>query len=724
MSLRFAAGWRRWVLVCACLPTLVSGGCIAPQALPIAAPTAQSIPGAITGSVSGSDSGAPAPTQAAEPAADTPFLSTAEQIAQTIVPERDLTALAQRLNPELVVPTGAAAARPIAQVGDHADFWVLNSDTAEVHQIAAELVYQNDRVSAWVQAGQTLDSDLIRRAADDFVSQTWPAETSVFGHEATPGIDGDPHIHMLFTTGMGGSVIGYFLSNDTVSRAVLPTSNEREMFYINSDYAASGVGQQGLDPLLAHEFQHMIHYAHDRNEATWVNEGMSEVAKDIAGYQGADGGYLWFNSSSDTQLNAWGDGAGENMAHYAAAYLFLSYLAQRLGDDVLSQIVNEPADGIEGIENALAHMGAPDFDSFFADWIVALAADSAAGPATEAIWHIDAADVDWPSSRHTVTALVEAGGAEVVHNYAADFLLMDPALITGTLSFDGATETTVSKAGAASGELAWWGNRADMSDTRLTRSVDLSAVSAGQPVTMTASLWWDIEENFDFAYLMASRDGTDWDILPGTRTREPGDNANQLGPAYTGISQPAPEATGPEVTGPEVTEPEITEPEATGPALAPDPGWGADPAWVTDTFDLSAYAGGPVFVRFEYVTDDAVTRPGIHVDDVRIPAIGYADDFESGAPRWESEGWVSEGWLLTDGRLDQRWLLQVIEIAADGKVTVRRPEVDAQGHAEIDLAARDPSTTTWLAISGMTAGTTELAPYRITLSNSTVPSGD
>ena len=62
-------------------------------------------------------------------------------------------------------------------------------------------------------------------------------------------------------------------------------------------------------------------------------------------------------------------------------------------------------------------------------------------------------------------------------------------------------------------------------------------------------------------------------------------------------------------------------------------------------------------MRFEYVTDDAVNRPGWLLDDLRIPAIGLADDFEQG-----STGWQSEGFLLGDGRLAQEWLVQVVEL--------------------------------------------------------------
>ena len=43
------------------------------------------------------------------------------------------------------------------------------------------------------------------------------------------------------------------------------------------------------------------------------------------------------------------------------------------------------------------------------------------------------------------------------------------------------------------------------------------------------------------------------------------------------------------------------------------------------------------------VTDDAVNKPGLLIDNLRIPEINWQDDGESG-----ENGWTSEGWILTD----------------------------------------------------------------------------
>ncbi len=108
------------------------------------------------------------------------------------------------------------------------------------------------------------------------------------------------------------------------------------------------------------------------------------------------------------------------------------------------------------------------------------------------------------------------------------------------------------------------------------------------------------------------------------------------------------------------------------------------------------------------MTDDAVNASGWFIDEVSIPALGYHADFES-----DAEGWASEGWLLTDNRLDQRWLLQVLTLDQNLLSRVERVPVDADGRARIDIARLGNSRTAVLAISALAPVTTEPAEYTI-----------
>jgi hypothetical protein len=253
-----------------------------------------------------------------------------------------------------------------------------------------------------------------------------------------------------------------------------------------------------------------------------------------------------------------------------------------------------------------------------------------------------------------------------VHQYAADYYTF-PAEETLTITFDGDAITHLAATNAHSGDWAWWSNRVDESDTRLTFPVDLTETDAA---TLHFFTWYDIEDLWDYAYIEVSEDdGETWTILETDRTTNENPNGNAYGPGYTGKSN----------------------------------GLSAD--WVEEQVDLSDYAGENIQVRFEYVTDAAVTQPGMFIDSVSIPEIDYYQDFENGPGDWQSEGW-----LLTDNLLQQHWMVQVIEPVGND-VRVHRIPIDANGHGELTLTGIDTNKDLVLAVSAMAPVTVETASY-------------
>jgi len=228
-----------------------------------------------------------------------------------------------------------------------------------------------------------------------------------------------------------------------------------------------------------------------------------------------------------------------------------------------------------------------------------------------------------------------------------------------------------------SGRYQWWSNYGDESDMTLTRSFDLSGLES---VTLEAWLWFDIEEGWDYAYVEVSTDGgQSWHILPGEHTTDYNPNGNALGLGYTGRS-----------------------------------GGGQEPFWVQERMDLSPYTGQEILLRFEYVTDDAVNHPGLCVDDIAIPELGYLDDVE------EDAGWESDGFVRTDNRLEQRFLVQIIELTDSPQV--RRMPLDAAQSGEILVQGLGQSMEkAVMAVSGLTPVTMETAVYTYTVQS---PPGD
>jgi hypothetical protein len=607
-------------------------------------------------------------------------MPTARQLEAVTVPIRDLHDLALRLQPELDgIPAVVDNLPPVYTPGDEDAFWVLDTGRNATVAISATLVYSTPVVYVWIESGQPSNQDAIIRAIDRFTQVTYPKAVNTFGSERYPGVDGDPRLHILYNTKMGSGVVGYFSSSDSYSRLANPFSNEREMFYINLDFLNRTQNYAYHDTTLAHEFQHMIHWHQDQGEDLWVNEGLSEYAQEVADFDTGSNFVNAFAAAPDLQLTTWGPDPGANGPHYGSAYLLIAYIAQRFGPEAISALVAEPANGLAGVEAALRGLGFDiTADTLFADWVAANYAQAADALEQEGVYGyrgVEEMPVFAPAATHTQYP-VAAQSAEVF-NYATDYLQL---LGEGDIRFvfDGATTTRLAPTDAPGGARMWWSNRADDANPRLTQRLDLSDVVAGTPVTLSADMWWDIEDDYDYGYLMASRDGEHWEILPGTRTRSESATGNARGPGYTGRS-----------------------------SVHPDRAPGAPPEWVTEQFDLSAYAGAPVWLQFSYVLDDAINTTGWLVDNLRVDCAASC--------QLTLQDWQSEGWLYTDNQLPQRWLVQILEFQDNQLTTVRRIPVDDAGHAEAAIDDLGNGRYAVVAISGLTPSTTLPASYTYTI---------
>ncbi len=607
-------------------------------------------------------------------------LSTLDQYALLEPPQRDLRDIALRLDPDageipLTVPARAY------QIGDQEPFWVRNTSTNRAVEITATLVYSTPVAYVWVENGQEYDQAAIERSIDRFSSVTYPDDVNTFGSEWHPGVDNDPRLHILYNTQMGAGVVGYFSGSDEYVRPAAPFSNQKEMFYINLAALNSTHDFTFHDTTLAHEFQHMIHWYMDRGEDLWVNEGLSEYAQDVAEFGGSTMFVTGFAADPDLQLTTWRPVGGNNGPHYGSAYLFMVYLAQRFGRAAITDLVAAPANGMHGVDAALKKVGA-DVDSMqlFADWVVANYADQPEALGEKGRYGYKSLELPkfQLAARHAQYGV--APQAATVSNFAADYIeLAGDGDVT--FSFQGDTETQLADAGLPDADRAWWSNRADESAARLTRKYDLSEIAPGTPLTLTASMWWDIEADYDFGYVMASRDGKHWQILPGKHTAEDNPSGNALGPGYTGVSGDDPDQK---------------------------------PQWVDEQIDLSTYAGGPLWLQFSYITDDAVNLAGWMVDNAQLvgpngPVSPVLTGNEPGED--EAAGWGSEGWLFTDDRLPQTWLIQVMEFDGDTLTAVRRVPVDGDGHAEVDIKGLGNGRRAVVAISGLAPVTTLPAHY-------------
>jgi len=598
---------------------------------------------------------------------------TEEALARVEVPERDLLALAIRFGrvtgpvEPVVNPTP-----PRYELGDKEVFWITDQDAKTHFTATATLRYITPHLYMWVEEGFRVDQKALEKSALRFENRIYPTNRYFFGSEWTPGVDNDPHLHVF--NGRVPGVGGYYSSADEYPRLANPYSNEKEIFYINLNNATPGTDY--YDGILAHEFQHMIHWAVDRNEDTWVNEGLSELASFLNGFD-VGGVDLAFSRTPDTQLTSWAIIPSQAGPNYGASYLFMTYFLERLGEEALRELARNPANGVQGFEAVLAPRGL-SFDELFADWVVANWLDR-----PEEDERYGYRDLDPPSPMaDQVHKSYPVRRATTVHQYGTDYIELwgqEELLVR----FKGSTVAHLADVRPHSGRYMWWSNRADDSDITLTRAFDLEGVDSA---TLQVWLWYDIEEDWDYAYIEVSTDGgKTWTILPGLYTTDYNPNGNSFGHAYTGKSGARQSRLFPVSLS----------------VVAPD-----RPHWVRESIDLTPYVGQEVLIRFEYVTDDAVNHPGLFVDDIAIPELGYFDDVESG-----EGGWEARGFIRTDNLLTQRWLVQFIEYGEEG-ISVRRMEIeDGKGEMRVGGVRKEVGRLAVMAVSALAPATTELASY-------------
>ncbi len=587
-------------------------------------------------------------------------------LAAVEITPRDPVALAIALNgvdPADIPPPGSAVPGEYS-IGDVETFWVLNNDTREGRQVEAEMVAETEHVYMWLDTstparlpggGEATSADFL--AAAERFEESYRLLREVFGEEPSPGVDGDVHLYVV-NSGNLGAVGGFFSADDQLPTVVNPMSNAHEMFYV-STWGAGGINGSYYNKTLAHEFQHMIHYARDPNEDTWLNEGMAELAQQLAGLSGTD----WVSDylgNTGIQLTAWPP--EDNTApYYGGNFLLAEYLYERFGVDFVSDLVRDPRNGLPSLDAALADVGYEgDTDDILDDWAVAIALDDPS--VEEGRYGFENIEVRGPSAPAIVLdAPWDREGP--LNQYGFDYIhiyLEGPVQVT----FEGDQTVPVMPVGPYSGDWMWWSNIADYSVTTLTREVDLSAADRA---TLTFWTWYNIELEWDYAYVMASTDGGQtWDTLPTPIGTDFDPTGNNYGNGITGSSE----------------------------------------EWLQVAVDLSGYAGQTILLRFALITDDSAHLHHIVIDDIAIPEIGFFDDVEGGA-----EGWEADGFVRIINRLPQHWSVQAVVVGEPLEVYEMVIGEDGTGSLSLDIPGGGNGA--YLIVSPRTRTTLMPASYRI-----------
>jgi hypothetical protein len=588
-------------------------------------------------------------------------------IGSADIPIADLRELAIRFKGVPVdAPLKNCATEPAYAVGDVEQFNVMNVATLEDFVVNATLIAQHDTTYMWLDNNwlNQVNLEALKRAAQTFNDQVVPRNRALFGQEETPGIDCDPRIHILNTSNTNAG--GYFSSVDQVTQQVREDSNEKDIVYIDveNNLGLEAIGTAYYNGTIAHEFQHMILSKQDANEDAWISEGMSELAMFLNGASPEVD--IVAAMAPDVQLNSWPDNGGPaGPEYYGTAFSFMLYFWDRYGDAGVQALTAEDANGLAGIQNVLNQIDpGKQVDDLVADWLIARLLDEPA--IDDGRFGFRQSDRVKVEPRQSIDRYPFSEQA-AVHQYAGDFteLRGDRDLV---IDFAGSTKAQNLAAQPHSGQHFMWSNRADLADLRLQREFDLSSV---QNATLKYWTWYDLEGDWDYAYVSVSKDGGQtWQLLktPAMTDSNPV-NAN-YGWGYTGKS-----------------------------------GGGERAEWIQESIDLTPYAGQKIVIAFDVINDQSVNRPGMALDDVEVSEIDYRSDFEQ-----DVGGWQPAGWLRTNNFVPQKYIVQLVSFGKDGQIEVSRLPVNEDNTAQWDVPMSQLEKAI-VVVSPTAYQTTEVARY-------------
>jgi len=610
------------------------------------------------------ESTVPAPTAEIDrPPVDDISRETIETLEKALVPENDPYELACRL--QAICNVSETVQAKSYQVGDKETFWVINGDTNEHHQTEATLLYITPHSYFWAEDPTRVDENDMKALMDTFENEIYPTDREFFGSEANPGVDGDPHIYVIYAGGLGSNIGGYYSSKDGYNPLIDEYSNAHET-YVMVD--SQPLGDPYAYGTLAHEFVHMIQGASDRNDVSWLSEGFAELGSFLNGYY--SGGADWFYTQKpDMQLNTWVDNSSPDFsAHYGQSFLYLTYFLDRFGQEATKALTSNPENDLTSIDNTLAELNITDpetgnvitADDVFMDWAVTLhLMDKSVGDGRYD--YNNYPDAPQVQVSEPVSSCPQSLSG-TVNQYGIDYYTIS---CEGdyTLHFNGSTAAGLLPVKANSGKYMFWSNRGDESDMTLTREFDFTGVS--EPIRMSFAMWYDLETDYDYVFLEASTDGETWEILttPSGTGEDP--SGNSFGWGYNGQTND----------------------------------------WQTEEVDLSQFAGQKVQIRFEYVTDAALNGEGFLLDDVQIEAIDYQSDFEA-----DEDGWEAAGFVRVENILPQTYRLALI--TKGDTTTVTHIPLNADQTVDIPLSLK-PGEEAVLVVTGTTRFTRLPAAYQI-----------
>jgi Immune inhibitor A-like, MAM domain len=416
---------------------------------------------------------------------------------------------------------------------------------------------------------------------------------------------------------------------------------------VPGDNCASAPARPFLyEGVFAHEYQHLLESYADGDESTWMNEGLSDWAQTLTGYvdpsksitdTGFDShtqcflGYLAVQTPAnpnprgggpENSLTRWTDqGDGEILCDYGAAYTMMEFLAGRYGNSFMSALHTGQANGLAGVQEALAARGITKATPFgiLHDWALMVAVDGLIDSGARILGPYGEANFTTPTLHATVNwANPDAYDTPGAPSNGSDYVQLRNgagAPVTGgqidSLSFQGATGlppkpvawSVATDPPGHPGDAALFSGAGNNRDEAIVHEV---AVPAGAGASLTFEAQWNEELGWDFGFVQVSTDG---------------------GATYSSVA--CTDTT------------TDTDPGALPTAKENVPGFtDYSGGWANETCSLSAYAGQTVLLAFRTYNDPATLGqsgaipPGFWVDDIAVGGTPISDG--SSLDGWQS----------------------------------------------------------------------------------------
>ncbi|HUN08383.1 MAG TPA: PDZ domain-containing protein [Aggregatilineales bacterium] len=657
-------------------------------------------------------------------------------VAAQDIPPRDPRTLAEQLlgvtgEPQIPDPL------PAYEVGAVESFWV-NPTGAEVPaQIRAELGAVTPVVYIWFEEGMNYApqaaQDLAAQFSQDYFIFFNPAnypfissvpqtlEEGLAGATLLlPDVDNDPHLNLLFTKDTVGGLIFNPVNSREANLVPGGYSNQREMWIISmSAFPGLDPADLRFTPSLRSALFSLAINTNRPQLSQWVRNAMLDrMLLQLSTQEPGVELFQPFLQNPGTRLTAI-PGLTSGGQEFGAQQLFMSYIGQRFGGEVLTDFLLRGGEGLDPLTEALAAAEIVDLESgepitaedVFVDFVFANVLNAPIGDGR--FVH----RLSLMQGQNAAASILEDQFEVNIPNVSLNQLssaylglqtTQPRQFIVGFQGADAAPRLPIP--GPLENRFYW---SSDSLDATMTRPFDLTG--ARSPV-LTFDIWHAFTTGWNFGYVQVSTDqGATWATLPATSTTTANPLGLAYGPAFAAISTTEPPRPFPYV-GVLAEENIITELVAGAPAEAAglqvgdellghdgEP-WGTgetlvsyvsqfepgdtlsldirrgeatltievvagehptrrrvpDPEWVSQSVDLSAYAGQQILLRFNVIKQPGQFDLGMVIDNIAIEAIGFTDDAEFAIP-----GWTLNGWRLLDNRVQQRFALTATVINPD-----------------------------------------------------------